>query len=183
MRTCTAKRISGPFATLSKGIFLGLALMMATQAEARPVDDRTSQLWALQWHLVDRMTQTTVMTVLGHGTEKEVSEIEDARAQFDRTLRGLRRGDDELGLKPTSDPEVLNRISRVELVWLRYDAALQAIIAELYSAPEVDVAFMEALFDLHVEIIATIDQTTEALRQAPSRTTTAYRQDVSLTIR
>lgn len=176
MRAYTAKLNSGLFNALPYGILIGLALMMmATQAIARPIDDRASQLSAQQWHLVDQMTQTTVFTVLGHGTEREVREIEDARAQFDRTLRGLRSGDEELGLNPASDPEVLNQIARVETVWLQYDAALQAIITELYSAPEVDVALMEVLFDLHVEITATIDQMTEALLQAPSRTTTAMR--------
>ena len=152
---------------LARGLLTATALiMMSVTASADSAIDRSVSLSSQQWHEVDQMTNAATLASLGINIVQVVEAIEVQRTTFPQTLRALRYGDEGLGLEPAASPEVLDQIDRVEALWLRYDAAMTAIVNDLRSNPEVDVAYFEALFDVHVQITHAIDEMTEAFRRS-----------------
>ncbi len=150
-----------------RGLLSATALiMMSMTASADSAVDRSVSLSSQQWHEVDQMTNAATLASLGINIVQVVEAIEEQQTTFPQTLRALRYGDEDLGLEPAASPEVLDQIDRVEVLWLRYDAAMTAIIDDLRSNPEVDVAYFEALFDVHVQITGAIEEMTEAFRRS-----------------
>ena len=168
---------------LVNGLLVAAALMMMTvAASADSAVDRSVGLSLRQWHEVDQMTNAATLASLGINIVQGVEAIEQQRATFPQTLRALRDGDEALGLEPPQSPDVLDRIARVEELWLRYDTAMTAVVHDLRWEPLVDVAKFEALFDVHVEIASAIDEMTEAFMRSRARLTTAYYRPSAPTI-
>ncbi len=141
-------------------------MMMTTTASADSAIDRSVSLSLRQWHEVDQMTNTATLASLGINIVEGVLTIEQQQAAFRQALRALRHGDEELGLEPALSRQVLDQIDRVEELWLRYDAAMTAIVNDLRQKPEVDVAHFDALFDVHVQIASAIGEMAEAFRRS-----------------
>ncbi len=164
-----------PARALLAAMLVGLTALVAAPAAAASPADRSVAVSARQWQLVDQMTHTALFAALGINTVRGVHAIERERERFALTLRALRDGNGGLGLEPARTPEVLRQIDRVEALWQDYDAAMLAVIHDLRWKPMVADTHMEALFDLHDQIIVAIDDTTEAFRQSRQRLTTAQR--------
>ena len=160
---------------LVAAMLVGVTVALSGPAEAASATDRSVVMSARQWQLVDQMTHTALFAALGINTVRGVHAIERERERFALTLRALRDGNGGLGLEPARAPEVLRQIDRVETLWQSYDSAMLAVIHDLRWKPLVEDAHMEALFDLHDQITAAIDDTTEAFRRSRQRLTTAQR--------
>ncbi len=168
---------------LIKSLLVATALMMMTvTASADSAVDRSVRLSLRQWHEVDQMTNAATLASLGINIVRGVETIEQQQAAFPQTLRALRDGDEALGLEPPLSPDVLDRIARVEELWLRYDAAMTAVVYDLRREPLVDVDKFEALFNVHVEITDAIDDMTAAFMRSRQRLTTAYYRSSAPTI-
>lgn len=145
------------------GILASIALVIvASPAGARSSFNRSISLASQEWLLVEKMTNGTMLAVLGIDTEENVSEVQAARDLFMHTLRGLRNGDAELGLAPTTSPEVLSEITRIEAFWPRYDETLQSILASLRTSSAVDNSSIRDLAIIHSLIIGAVDRTIDA---------------------
>ena len=163
MRTDAAKPAFGIVDALCYGVLVGIALVgLIGPAKADADPDRSFELSARQWHLVDQMTNATLFATLGLNSERGIRAIEQRRALFARTLNGLLRGDGELGLVAASEPEAAQRMARVDALWRRYDAALGTVLVQLRMAPRVAESDVEALMDAHAPISLAIDDATAA---------------------
>lgn len=160
MRVHTAKSIK------LAGILACLALIIVTNpADARSEFNRSMNLAARQWQLAEQMTNGTMLAVLGIDTEQNIRNVRQARDLFSSTLRGLRNGDQELGLAPTVQPEVLSEIARVEAFWPRYDQMLQSVITSVLASSEVSEMQVRQLTDIHALMIESVERTVGAFEQ------------------
>ena len=140
-----------------------LAVLLATlPADARSGANRSINLAGQQRMLIEQMTNGTMLAVLGIDTQDNIRAIRSARSQFRRTLRGLRDGDDGLGLSPTAIPEVLTEIAEIEEHWPRYDQPLQTVVTSVMTAAQIDHSHIRELSEIQALIIAAVDRTVGA---------------------
>ena len=148
------------------GILACLALILVAQpAESRSEFNRSINLAGRQLLLVEQMTNGTMLAALGIESEQNIGNVRAARDLFSQTLRGLRDGDEELGLIPASQPEVIAEITLIEAFWPRYDQTLQSILVSLMASSEVGAPRIRELTDIHVLIIGAVDRTVAAFEQ------------------
>jgi len=161
MRTHTAKP-TYKFA----GILACLAFILAAlPAESRSDYNRSINLAGRQLLLVEQMTNGTMLAALGIDSEENIGNVRSARDLFSQTLRGLRDGDEELGLIPASRPEVIAEITRIEALWPRYDQTLQSILVSLMASSEISAPKIRQLTDIHMLMVEAVDQTVAAFEQ------------------
>lgn len=148
------------------GILACVALIIvAVPADARSEFNRSINLAARQWLLVEQMTNGAMLAVLGIDTERNVREVRSARDLFSRSMRGLRSGDVELGLTATTSPEVVSELARVEAFWPRYDQTLQAILTSLTASSEVSERRIRELSEIHALMIEAVGQAADAFEE------------------
>ena len=161
MRRHTAKPIQR-----IAGILGCIALVLVTlPADARSEYNRSINLAARQWLLVEQMTNGTMLAALGIDTEQNIRNVAQARDLFDRTLIGLRSGDAELGLVAASEHDVISEIARVEAFWPRYDQMIQSVIASLQDPSGVREAQIRELANVHRVMIESVERTTAAFEE------------------
>lgn len=166
MRSYFAKPNFGMTGIIASGLIAGAALtLMATPADARSTLNRSISLASQEWLLVEQMTNGTMLAVLDIDREENLREVQEAHDLFDRTLRGLRNGDPELGLVATTTPEVLSQLDQVEAFWPRYEATITDITSALSASAEVDPSYIRELEDIHTLIIEAVDGTIDAFEQ------------------
>ena len=145
------------------GVLLCIGLIMATlPADARSTLNRSINMAAQQSLLTERMTNGTMLAVLGIDAERNIREVRSSRDLFNRTLRGLRSGDPELGLVPALHPEIIAEIERIEAFWPRYDRTLQGILTSLMASSEISDMQIRQLSDIHTLMIEAVGRTVGA---------------------
>lgn len=148
------------------GLLACLALSLAAPpADARSDLNRSINLAAGQWLLVEQMTNGAMLAALGIDADQNIRGVREARDQFSRTLRGLRYGDHELGLVRASQEEILDALARVEAVWPRYDQQIQTIIVSLHGPGGIDEAQIGNLSVLHAQMTEALDPAIAVFRE------------------
>ncbi|MEW6221388.1 MAG: methyl-accepting chemotaxis protein [Thermodesulfobacteriota bacterium] len=75
---------------------------------------------------------------------------------FDRTLRGLLAGDDELGLKPPAHPEILAKLQEVDALWQPFRKHFAVLQERPPASPEGQAA-LAAIRQGNVPLLATMN--------------------------
>lgn len=141
------------------GLLACLAIMLvASAAEARSDMNRSINLAARQWQLVEQMTNGTMLAALGIDSELNIRNVLQSYELFDETLAGLRHGDSELGLVAAERPEIVDQIQRVEDIWPRYGQAVLTVIEALEGSSGVREDQVRDLADRHRLMIAAVEQ-------------------------
>ena len=146
-----AARIQASLSCLFAAIFL---ILTAVPAEARSDAHRSFTLAGRQWLLIERMTNSALLAALGIDASPSLSSVHWSRNRFDRTQIELREGDSHLRLDPTTRPEILETLDRVDIRWRRYDS----IFREIAASSSISEPQIHALIQSHTT-------TTEALLQ------------------
>jgi len=137
------------------GLFAAIFLILtAMPAEARSDAHRSFTLAGRQWLLIERMTNSALLAALGIDASPGLNSVHWSRDRFDRTQIELREGDAHLRLDPTTRPEILETLDRVDIRWRRYDS----IFREITASPSISEPQIHALIQNHTT-------TTEALLQ------------------
>lgn len=166
MRSYFAKPISVMNGITASGLIVGVALtLMATTADARSSLNRSISLASQESLLIEQMTNGTMLAVLNIDREQNLREVQEAHDLFDRTLRGLRSGDPELGLVAATAPEVLGQLDRVEAFWPRYDTTITDITLALSTSADVDQSYIRELEDIHTLMIESVDGMIDAFEK------------------
>lgn len=79
---------------------------------------------ARQGMLTQKMAKELLLVALGFDEEGNSKQLQATRGVFARTLLGLRHGDQDLLLMPTTEPDVLDHISQADELWPLLDAVL-----------------------------------------------------------
>ena len=75
--------------------------------------------------LTQRMAKAVCFAAIGVMPEAHMDMMREAYDLFDKTLTGLREGDEEQGLLAENNPIILEELSFVEALWAQYGAAVR----------------------------------------------------------
>ena len=147
----TGKALASFLAVLALGTMIG-----ATSAEARKVRyERAINLTGMQRMLTEKMTKEALLVALKINKDQNLKNLEASRGLFRRTLTGLRDGDLELGLLPTTDPQVLEKVEKVEEIWPLYDATVQ----DALDSGSVSESQLAKIAELNVPLLNAVNKT------------------------
>lgn len=166
MSRMTAKKSLASLIMVSGLVAMALGLSTPT-ADAVPSGkdyNRVINLSGKQRMLTQKMSKESMLIALGVGVEENIKNLETTRNLFDRTLKGLRNGDNELGLPETKKPTILKALSQVDELWSDFDPAIQASIANGKVEPDQ---------------VATIAQLNLPLLKAMNKTVKFYEAEAS----
>ncbi len=151
MRTRPTRSLSKLAALLSV-VVLTLA---AFPAQATWQNNRPFTMAERQLLLIERMTNSALLTALGVDASPGLRSIHWSRDRFDRVQTDLRKGNPYIGLRPTSQPEILKSLDQADARWRQYDT----IFADIVASRKVSESQIAALSASHANV-------TEALKQA-----------------
>jgi len=73
--------------------------------------------------LTQKMSKEVLLVALDVNKDENLTNLRATRDLFDKTLVGLRDGDEELGLPHTKKPKILKALKKVEDLWEEFDVA------------------------------------------------------------
>ena len=79
--------------------------------------------------LTQKMSKESLLVALNVDTQDNLTNLKNTSALFDRTLKGLRNGDSELGLPPTTDKRILRQLDKVDELWASFYPVIQQVLA------------------------------------------------------
>ena len=137
------------------GIFSVVILILAASpAQSQTSNNRSFTLAERQLLLIERMTNSALLAALGIDASPGLNSIHWSRDRFDRMQRDLRKGDPYLGLRPTTEPQILETLGRADLQWQQYDS----IFGKIVTAASASKAQIRALTASHANTIEALSQ-------------------------
>jgi hypothetical protein len=106
---------------------LGLLLSLPTYAANNQEMAGVINLAGKQRMLTQKMTKELLLVAIGIDADANKANLAKTVALFDRTLKGLKDGDKDLGLPGTKDPAILAQLDIVTMLWGEYKPVLDAV--------------------------------------------------------
>ncbi len=78
--------------------------------------------------LTQKMSKEIFLIALGFNVEKNLEYLKASSELFDKTLKGLRDGDEELNLPSTSNHNIVNELDKVKTLWLPFHSEIESIL-------------------------------------------------------
>ena len=78
--------------------------------------------------LTQKMSKEIMLVALGVDAEANLGNLEKTAGLFDKTLKGLRDGSDELRLPPTSSGRILRQLDKIDGIWATFYPVVQDIL-------------------------------------------------------
>jgi len=88
---------------------------------------RTIDLAGKQRMLTQKISKEALLVFIGIDLDKNVQNLKKSSALFDKTLKGLQKGDKELGLVPVKDAAIEAKLKEVETLWKPFYKKVQDI--------------------------------------------------------
>lgn len=106
-----------------------VATALAGPARAQRIDyERIINHAGRQRMLTQRMSKEIMLIALDHDVAANLQSLQSNSDLFARVLRGLRSGDREFGLPPTTDEQILAMLTRVDDLWPMFRSEVSAVI-------------------------------------------------------
>ncbi len=112
---------------LSLGLFLFSTLAVAegpTSAEYGVVLNLSGK----QRMLSQKMSKEIMLVALGADTEGNLANLQKTSSLFDKTLKGLRNGSEELRLPPTSSSRILRQLDKIDEIWAGFYPIVKEVL-------------------------------------------------------
>lgn len=154
MRTRPTRGIAGLAGFLSV-VVLSLS---SWPAEAKWQNNQPFTLAERQLLLIERMTNCAFLTALGVDASPGLKAIHWSRDRFDRMQNDLREGNPYIGLNPTTEPEILEKLDLADSQWRRYDT----IFGDIVASRKVSESQIAALSASHANVIEALKQTVDS---------------------
>lgn len=123
--------------------------------------ERVLNMVDMQRMLTQKISKNVLLVALDVDRERNLRDLRSSRDLFDRMLVGLRDGDVELGLIPTTDQRVLDRLDRVDDLWVVYDAALK----EGLNTGQVAQNQVDTIAELSTPLLKAVQDTVESYKE------------------
>ncbi|MCP4291030.1 MAG: hypothetical protein GY780_04240 [bacterium] len=78
--------------------------------------------------LTQKMSKEIVLIAMGHETAANVKNLQATAGLFDKTLKGLRNGDADLNLVPTTSSRIIRQLDKIDTIWAEFQPVVQTII-------------------------------------------------------
>ncbi len=79
--------------------------------------------------LTQKMSKEMMLVALGVDQEANLDNLDKTSTLFDKTLKGLRNGSDELRLPPTSSGRILRQLDKIDAIWADFHPVVQQVLA------------------------------------------------------
>ena len=139
-----------------------IALGIATGADSGLAETKNLNhvinLAGMQRMLTQKISKESLLVALGIDREENLRNLEESRALFDRTLKGLRNGDADLGLRATTEPEVLDDLGKVEELW----PLLDSVVRNSVAGQNVSAQSIDTIVELNLPLLQATDDTVKA---------------------
>ncbi|BDX06891.1 type IV pili methyl-accepting chemotaxis transducer N-terminal domain-containing protein [Planctobacterium marinum] len=113
-------------------ILLSLLVLFSTQSMASPTAAEYGTVLNLsgkQRMLSQKMSKEVMLVALEVDKAANIENLKNTAALFDKTLKGLRSGDADLGLPATSAKRILRQLDKVDAIWADFYPTIQAIVS------------------------------------------------------
>ena len=137
----------------------------ASAASANTSYNRVINLAGKQRMLTQKMSKEFLLIALEIDQARNLKNLRATRNLFDRTLKGLRQGDLELGLPPTKKPAVLKLLGKVKRLWGKFDAAISGTI----RSGAIEGKQLVAVARFNLPLLAAMDETVGSYQQDAKR--------------
>ncbi|MDM8545549.1 type IV pili methyl-accepting chemotaxis transducer N-terminal domain-containing protein [Candidatus Venteria ishoeyi] len=115
---------------------LGLSLAFSAQASSKTEMGKVINLAGKQRMLTQKMSKEALFIAKGVDATGNQGNLKKTANLFDRTLKGLKDGDADLGLPKTTDAGILAQLDVVAKLWITFKGNIDAVLAGKTS-PEV----------------------------------------------
>ncbi len=78
--------------------------------------------------LTQKMSKEIMLVALDVDKAKNLENLAKTSALFDKTLKGLRNGSDELRLPPTSSGRILRQLDKIDAIWADFYPVVQQVL-------------------------------------------------------
>lgn len=95
------------------GVLAPISIVMAEDFDY----SRVINLAGKQRMLTQKMSKEAVLVALAHDAEVNTANLQKTHDLFDKTLKGLRAGDADLGLPETKKPNIVAGLDEVDVLW------------------------------------------------------------------
>jgi len=136
--------LNGKLTGIITGITLVTLILVGVSLSVLSGQDKDSVIINIagrQRMLTQKMVKEALSISRGSSETQMRKALELTHALFERSHRGLLRGDDELGLPPTLDENILAQMRVVDGLWKDFSARIEEIVREPSDSPK----FQEAL--------------------------------------
>lgn len=79
--------------------------------------------------LTQKMSKESMLVALSVDKDKNLANLQKTSALFDKTLKGLRNGNAELHLPPTSSKRILRQLTKIDGIWAKFHPIIKEIIS------------------------------------------------------
>ncbi|MEO1533607.1 MAG: type IV pili methyl-accepting chemotaxis transducer N-terminal domain-containing protein [Pseudomonadota bacterium] len=139
----------------------------ALASAAHGIDDaadakRKINIAGRQRMLTQRMAKASCFAFLDIERQQHIEQAKAAHALFDRSLRGLRYGDPELGLKTERNSRVQKGLGVVNGLWFSYGEA----VANAFGGAKVEREALDAIIAQNLTILKEMNRTVGLTEQA-----------------
>ena len=86
--------------------------------------------------LTQKMSKEVMLVALDVDLDKNLENLVATSSLFDKTLKGLRNGSDELRLPATTSRRILRQLDKIDDLWAGFYPTIQAIIRERGVSPD-----------------------------------------------
>jgi hypothetical protein len=80
--------------------------------------------------LSQKMSKEAMLIALDVDKEGNLANLEKTSGLFDKTLKGLRNGSEELRLPPTTSGRILRQLDKIDEIWAQFYPVIQSILAD-----------------------------------------------------
>ncbi|WCE30322.1 type IV pili methyl-accepting chemotaxis transducer N-terminal domain-containing protein [Vibrio sp. SCSIO 43137] len=109
--------------------FLGVTISTAYAAPTPAEYGVVLNLSGKQRMLSQKMSKEVALVALGVEAENNLKNLAATSSLFDKTLKGLRDGDNSLGLPATESKRILRQLTKVDEIWAGFYPVVKQIIA------------------------------------------------------
>ncbi len=153
----TGSSIGTAFAAVL-ALMVGLA---SAPSQSQEIDyDRVIGRADQQRMLLEKMSKESILIALQVDAESHLKELKSAHALFNHIRVGLRQGNVTLGLPPTTNSGILDKLSLVDDLWPLFDNTVRkSVESGIVGRTEID-----ALAEISQPLREALDDTVEAYR-------------------
>ncbi len=108
-------------------LLLGLVNMLLVFANDQKDLGIIINLAGKQRMLTQKMSKEALLTFTEKNSSSTAETLAKTAALFDKTIKGLIRGDSELKLPPTTDKEILVQLEKVDSLWKDFKQSIDAV--------------------------------------------------------
>ncbi len=156
-------KIRLPALTLFAALFALSTVVGSSQtlAKSRIDFEHAVNMAGQQRTLAQQIGKEAILVAMGIDKETNLKRLQASHTMFQRISKGLRNGDDELRLKPLSDPELIRHVDRVEQIW----ASVAQLLARGVAGAEMSAEEVVAVAEMTEPLYSVVDELVKALRQ------------------